>query len=163
MKLLFTSRRPPASSHADSENTGNACACNWKAFLKNALIGPPAVWSASSGATENLNGNCEGTVSFPLSPSLVLNMCVYYCAQAPPINICSLGFITRMYYKAVLRVFSPNFLKRKAQVTVTIRVRHSSLYCSISWRFCRIKSALEAISESLKFQNFLREHAPTPP
>ena len=74
MKLLFTSRRPPACSHADSTNTGNTCACNTKASLKNARKGPQAVWSASSGATENLNGSREGTVSFPLSQSLVLNI-----------------------------------------------------------------------------------------
>ena len=130
MKLLFTSRRPPACSHADSTNTGNTCACNTKASLKNARKGPQAVWSASSGATENLNGSCEGTVSFPLSQSLVLNICLHQCSKAPPINICSLRFITRLYYKAVLRVFSPNFLERTAQVTVTIRVFQSARYCS---------------------------------
>ena len=117
------------------------------------------VWSAINGASEKLKGNCEGT----LSQSLVLNMCAHQCAQTPPINICSLGFITQWYYKSVLRVFSPNFLERKAQVTVTIRVRQSALYIlqlSIGGRFCRIKSASETISESLKFWG---GHAPRPP
>ena len=124
------------------------------------------VWSAINGASEKLKGSCEGTVSLPLSQSLVLNMCVQQCARAPPINICSLGFITQWYYRSVLRVFSPNFLERKAQVTVTIRVRQSALYIlqlSIGRRFCRIKRASETISESLKFQNFLGGHTPDPP
>ena len=45
IKLLFTSRRPPARSHADMANTRSACACNTKASPKNARRGPPAVWS----------------------------------------------------------------------------------------------------------------------
>ena len=46
--------------------------CNAKASLKNAHRGPLGVWSASNVASENLNGSCEGRVSFPLSQSLVL-------------------------------------------------------------------------------------------
>ena len=50
IKLSLLSRGPPARSHADSANTGNACACNTKTSLKNARRGPQAVWSASNGA-----------------------------------------------------------------------------------------------------------------
>ena len=156
IKLLFTSRRPLARSHAGSANTRNASVCNTKAFLKNKRREPPAVWSASNGASENLNGSCESTVSIPLS---LVDTSTSDSAQGlhQSIFVC---------YAIVLQSCAPCFLAELLGAKSTSHCDHQGppvstvlqlFWLSIGSHFCSIKGASETISERLKFQNFLGE------
>ena len=78
----------------------------------------------------------------------------------------------QVYNAIVLQGGAPCFLAELLGANSTSHCDHQSLpvrtvlqlfWLSIGRRFCRIKSASKAISESLKFQNFLGEHVPTPP